>query len=101
MREFFKENDIISAEVQNLNQHGQAISIQTRNLKYGKLYNGFSMEGKQTLVRKMKNHYLRFGDILVILGVNGYVWISYSPEEQQQEDLIETYTHEEMGQLNV
>ena len=37
MRTFFKENDLISAEVQQVNTHDGKISLQARNYKYGKV----------------------------------------------------------------
>ena len=37
MRKFFKENDIISAEVQQVGSSDGKITLQTRNLKYGKV----------------------------------------------------------------
>ena len=39
MRTHFKENDLLSGEIQQINING-SINIQTRNLKYGKLKNG-------------------------------------------------------------
>ena len=36
MRNYFKENDLLSGEIQQININGN-IHIQTRNLKYGKL----------------------------------------------------------------
>ena len=39
MRIYFKENDLFSGEIQQINNNG-LINIQTRNLKYGKLKNG-------------------------------------------------------------
>ena len=37
MRKLFKENDLISAEVQNVGVQDGKITLQTRNLKYGKV----------------------------------------------------------------
>ena len=39
MRSLFIENDLVSAEIQNIGADG-LISLHTRNLKYGKLENG-------------------------------------------------------------
>ena len=39
MRSLFTENDLISAEIQNIGADG-LISLHTRSLKYGKLENG-------------------------------------------------------------
>lgn len=39
MREYLKEGDLISAEVQQVHHDG-VLSLHTRNLKYGKLAQG-------------------------------------------------------------
>lgn len=75
MREYFKENDLISAEVQSVNALHHSISLQTRNHKYGKLFNGFFVQVTHSLIKRQKNHILNFGCVEVILGNNGYVWI--------------------------
>lgn len=38
MRNYFKENDLLSGEIQQINLNG-TIHVQTRNLKYGKVSN--------------------------------------------------------------
>jgi exosome complex RNA-binding protein Rrp4 len=40
MREFFKENDLISAEISQVGTYDGRIQVQTRNAKYGLLQNG-------------------------------------------------------------
>jgi len=84
MRNFFKEGDIISAEVMQVNSSSGQIMLQTRNLKYGKLLNGFMLKADSNFIRRMKNHIIDFMtdreefSIGSIIGTNGYVWI-YSP----------------------
>ena len=86
IRSFFKESDIISAEVQQVNSNDGKIQIQTRSLKYGKLLNGFLLKIDSNNVRRMKNHILefQFGVVIIgaIIGTNGYIWI-YSPTADQ------------------
>jgi exosome complex component RRP4 len=88
MRKFFKEGDIISAEVMQVSSGDGRIMLQTRNLKYGKLLNGFMVNVDSNFVRRMKNHILDFlGDrfefkIGIIIGTNGYIWI-HSPTANQ------------------
>jgi exosome complex RNA-binding protein Rrp4 len=88
MRQFFKEGDVISAEVMQVNSMSAQILLQTRNLKYGKLLNGFMLKIDSNFVRRMKNHIIDFfGDrfdfkIGIIIGTNGYIWI-YSPTSNQ------------------
>lgn len=76
MRNFLKEGDLLNAEVQSIFNNGSA-SLHTRSLKYGKLRNGIFVKVPSNLVIKSKNHsYNLPGNISVILGVNGYIWLS-------------------------
>lgn len=79
------------AEVQQLHQDGAA-SLHTRSLKYGKLRNGVFMSVSGTgggggVVRSKRQVWTMdgangSGKIDVILGVNGYIWISKHVEEE-------------------
>ena len=60
MRNFFKEGDIISAEVMQINSSDGRIQLQTRNVKYGKLLNGFMIKTDSNYIRRMKNHMIEF-----------------------------------------
>ena len=60
MRNYFSECDIISAEVQSINTYDGKINLQTRNLKYGKLVNGFLLKVDHNFIRRMKSHILDF-----------------------------------------
>jgi exosome complex component RRP4 len=88
MRSFFKEGDIISAEVQNIGSQDGKITLQTRNLKYGKLFNGFLASVDSNYVRRSKVHIhdmsepLGCAGLKMILGVNGYIWISQEPPQE-------------------
>lgn len=76
MRNFLKEGDLLNAEVQSVFSNGSA-SLHTRSLKYGKLRNGIFLSIPSSLIIKSKNHSHNLtGDVSVILGVNGYVWLS-------------------------
>jgi exosome complex component RRP4 len=78
MRAFFEENDLLSAEVQQVHKDG-GVNLQTRNLKYGKLKNGILIEVNHNLIRKMKFHFVELvSDIKAIIGINGLIWIYYS-----------------------
>ena len=54
MRRYFKENDLLSGEIQQTNANNGVIHIQTRNLKYGKLKNGMILKVNHMLVKKNK-----------------------------------------------
>ncbi|CAG8958940.1 hypothetical protein HYFRA_00012937 [Hymenoscyphus fraxineus] len=85
IRTFFSEGDLLVAEVQSLRQDGSA-SLHTRSLKYGKLRNGVFMSvtgtgGGGGVVRARRQVWTidtmhGGGKVDVILGVNGYIWIS-------------------------
>ena len=85
IRTFFSEGDLLVAEVQSLHQDGSA-SLHTRSLKYGKLRNGVFMSvsgmgGGGGVVRAKKQVWTidtagGGGKVEIILGVNGYIWIS-------------------------
>ena len=78
MRAYFKENDLLSGEIQQINING-AIHIQTRNLKYGKLKNGVLLKVNHMLVKKTKHQFINLvDDIKAILGLNGIIWVYFS-----------------------
>lgn len=81
MRNFLKEGDLLNAEVQSIFSNGSA-SLHTRSLKYGKLRNGIFLKVPSSLVIKQKNHLYNFpGNVSIILGVNGHIWLSKTPSE--------------------
>lgn len=85
IRSFFAEGDLVVAEVQQLFSDGGAV-LHTRSLKYGKLRNGVfvavaGMGGGGGVVRSRRQVWTfetanGGGLVDVVLGVNGYVWIS-------------------------
>ncbi|CEJ80200.1 Putative Exosome complex component rrp4 [[Torrubiella] hemipterigena] len=85
IRSFFSEGDLVVAEVQQLHQDGAA-SLHTRSLKYGKLRNGVFVSvsgtgGGAGVVRSKRQVWTLDGSngagkIDLLLGVNGYIWIS-------------------------
>ncbi|OJJ43377.1 hypothetical protein ASPZODRAFT_161604 [Penicilliopsis zonata CBS 506.65] len=103
IRTFFSEGDLVVAEVQSVHSDGAA-SLHTRSLKYGKLRNGVflavagtggsgassstvkggagsaSSAGATGVVRSRRQVFTLptangGGDVDIILGVNGYIWI--------------------------
>jgi exosome complex component RRP4 len=100
IRTFFSEGDLLVAEVQALHQDNTA-SLHTRSLKYGKLRNGMftSLSGagggvlgrKGGVVRSRRQVFTlntAAGEIDVVLGVNGYIWVSKHVESMQKETQI-------------
>ena len=92
MKTLFKENDLISAEIQNISSDG-VVSLHTRSLKYGKLENGQLIIVPSILVKRLPQHYISLPiGIDIILGKNGYIWITRSiPEEWKVQ--VGTGTH--------
>ncbi|MCJ1311908.1 exosome non-catalytic core subunit rrp4 [Agyrium rufum] len=91
IRTFFSEGDLLVAEVQSIYQDGAA-SLHTRSLKYGKLRNGLFLAvsgtgGGRGVVRARRQVWTvktsnGGGEVDVILGVNGYVWIAKHTSEE-------------------
>ncbi|KAF8880199.1 hypothetical protein BD779DRAFT_1446400 [Infundibulicybe gibba] len=85
MRNFFEEGDLLVAEVQAFFSDG-AMSLHTRSLKYGKLRNGQLVSVPPILVRRLKSHFITLPcGVDLILGLNGYIWVSKHIKESDQE----------------
>lgn len=97
IRSFFAEGDLVVAEVQQLFQDGAA-SLHTRSLKYGKLRNGVFVAVSGTgggggVVRSKRQVWTldaanAGGKVDVLLGVNGYIWISKHVESDVGADAV-------------
>lgn len=91
IRSFFAEGDLLVAEVQQIYPDGGAV-LHTRSLRYGKLRNGVFLAVSGTgggggVVRSRRQVWtMDIGEgglkIDVVLGVNGYVWVSKHVEDQ-------------------
>ena len=94
IRSYFSEGELLVAEVRELFQDGSA-SLHTRSLKYGKLRNGcflsVSGQGGGAGVVRAKRHIFTLqtsrqgGEIDVILGVNGYIWLAKHSDEKRED----------------
>ena len=84
MRRYFNENDLLSGEIQQINN--ESLNIQTRNLKYGKLKNGILLKVNHMLVKKTKHQFIDLvDDIKAILGLNGIIWVYFSTVKVEDE----------------
>lgn len=95
IRTFFTEGDLLVAEVQTIRNDGSA-TLHTRSLKYGKLRNGYFMSvsgsggsgGRRGGVVRSRRQVFTLqtarggGEIDVVLGVNGYIWIAKHVEPE-------------------
>ncbi|KAM6496818.1 exosome complex exonuclease rrp4 [Amanita muscaria] len=85
MRNFFEEGDLLVAEVQAFFSDG-AMSLHTRSLRYGKLRNGQLVSIPPILVRRLKSHFVSLPcGVDLILGLNGYIWVSKHVKQNEQE----------------
>lgn len=103
MRNFFEEGDLLVAEVQAFFSDG-AMSLHTRSLRYGKvsssrqdcsqrnlpfpyqLRNGQLVTVPPILVRRLKSHFIALPcGVDLILGLNGYIWVSKHVKATEQE----------------
>ncbi|KAK1236526.1 Exosome complex component rrp4 [Marasmius sp. AFHP31] len=85
MRTFFEEGDLLVAEVQAFFGDG-TMSLHTRSLSYGKLRNGQLVTVPPNLIRRLKSHFISLPcGVDLILGLNGYIWISKQVKESDRE----------------
>jgi len=86
MRSVYVENDLISAEVQQIHSDG-ALALHTRSVKYGKLLNGQMVTIPSVLIKRVKNHFYSFSfGVDVILGNNGNIWITTESSKDTTEE---------------
>eukprot|EP01129_Flabellula_baltica_P011807 TRINITY_DN5231_c0_g1_i2.p1 TRINITY_DN5231_c0_g1~~TRINITY_DN5231_c0_g1_i2.p1 ORF type:complete len:281 (+),score=46.74 TRINITY_DN5231_c0_g1_i2:73-915(+) len=75
MRDFFVENDVLSAEVQAVRKNG-TINLQSRN-RYGKLHYGLLVTVHPNLIKRCPSHFVTLNcGVELIIGMNGNIWIS-------------------------
>ena len=102
IRAFFQEGDLVVAEVQTLHGDGSA-GLHTRSLRYGKLRNGMFVRiggagggaGMGTAGGVVRSKRQTFtlnaanggGEVDIVLGVNGFVWIAKHVEREQGQDV--------------
>ena len=86
MRSYFKEGDLIVAEVQSTFQDG-SLSLHTRSLRYGRIGQGTLVRVPPFLVERCKLlfHNLPMIGVHLILSNNGYIWISPSKTDEELE----------------
>ncbi|KAJ3224281.1 Exosome complex component RRP4 [Chytriomyces hyalinus] len=103
MRQLLSEGDMISAEIQGFFQDGSA-SLHTRSLKYGKLRSGSLVTVPSSLVKRSKAHFLHYTlsaglHVDVILGMNGFVWVSKGSKDANKKGDMPNSTQEDADAL--
>lgn len=103
MRNIFEENDVISAEVRNL-QHDGTLQLHARSDKYGKLERGQLLSVPSYLVKRRKQHFHQLDQygVVLILGCNGYVWVGELVEtkDRMEVDLVNNQSLETNAKSN-
>lgn len=82
-------NDIICAEIQKISHIDNHCILQTRSIRYGKLFNGQLCIVNSNLIKRCKQHFQSLHNeinIDIILGINGYIWV-YDPTQQPNRDI--------------
>jgi exosome complex component RRP4 len=79
MRNYFDLNDVLVAEVQKVNKNGGA-ALHTRSDKYKRLESGVLEVVPAMLAKRYKSHFIENGDVEIIIGANGYIWIGAKSE---------------------
>ncbi|XP_022660702.1 exosome complex component RRP4-like [Varroa jacobsoni] len=80
MSQYFIDGDLVSAEVQNVGVDG-AVSLHTRNLKYGKLGQGALVTVSPSLIKRCKTHLHNLANgVHLIIGLNGFIWVTPDTE---------------------
>ncbi|KAL9642151.1 hypothetical protein ABK040_007156 [Willaertia magna] len=86
MRSIYQEDDLITAEVHRTD--GSSIQLQTRSARYGKLANGVMLRVHPSLVKRCTQHFHTFPfGVQVILGKNGYLWITASVKSETDKSM--------------
>eukprot|EP00455_Lapot_gusevi_P022270 TRINITY_DN2318_c0_g1_i3.p1 TRINITY_DN2318_c0_g1~~TRINITY_DN2318_c0_g1_i3.p1 ORF type:complete len:202 (+),score=44.83 TRINITY_DN2318_c0_g1_i3:80-607(+) len=99
MRTFFTENDLISAEIQALHSDG-SVAIHTRSQKYGKLQGGLFVSVPQALVKRCKQHFVDLPcGVSLILGNNGYIFLSRTLTEEEKADKAKNDQEEDRSKV--
>ena len=75
MRSILAEQDLLSAEVQAVHSDG-VVLLHTRSSRYGKLERGQLVVVAAGLVKRQRQHIVEIQGCEVILGSNGFVWVS-------------------------
>ena len=78
IRRFFRENDLLTCEVQKIRHSDGNITVHTRAGRYGKLSRGGALVTVRAgLIRRCRQHVQSVSDgLAIILGVNGRIWIT-------------------------
>eukprot|EP00897_Mesotaenium_endlicherianum_P007340 jgi/Mesen1/6634/ME000034S06091 len=81
----------IQAEVQAVHQDG-SLALHTRSVKYGKLEGGQLVQVPPYLIKRLKQHFVALQACCVhlILGCNGYVWVSPLLDEAMETTTSDT-----------
>ncbi|PFH35297.1 putative exosome component 2 [Besnoitia besnoiti] len=91
MQTFFVPSDVICCEVQRVAADGQ-ILLHTRSARYGRLLNGVFLAVAPQQIKRQSHHIAQLTcGIQIVLGLNGYIWISLPAKTSTKDSL--NYAH--------
>jgi exosome complex RNA-binding protein Rrp4 len=76
MRDYFREGDLISCEIQKVTESGEAV-LHMRSNKYCALQNGQLVRVDASLVKRQASHVFNIlsDSVYLVIGNNGWIWI--------------------------
>ena len=76
MRDYFREGDLISCEIQKLMESGEAV-LHMRSNKYSALQNGQLVQIDSSLIKRQASHVFNIlnDSVYLVIGNNGWIWI--------------------------
>lgn len=81
MHDIFNIGDLLVCEVQKVSKNGAA--LHTRNDLYGKLTSGLLVTASFTKLMPLRSRFISTGNIKLVAGCNGMIWISTNSEEKE------------------
>ena len=81
MREFLEEGDVVVSEIKSVSFADKSIGLHIRHEKFGKQGKGIVVSVSTCLLHRMKTQFYERGNIKMVFGLNGIIWLSPSSEE--------------------
>lgn len=104
MRALFAEGDLVAGEVSKETFGGEGATLHSRSLRYGRLENGHLVVVPRGCVIKMPKHFLKIDreeinaavcDVDVLVGCNGYVWVTRTFPKEWREAVSDSVSEAE------
>ena len=89
MREFLSENDLLLSEIKAVSHTDKTIGLHIRHEKFGKLNLGVLVKVSSCLLQRMKTQFYERGNIKIVFGLNGAIWLGSINDEISKENFEE------------